>query len=459
MAYTFDQINSVLGQQAAGGSGNADIFGQGNGANGSQQGQSDQNQAGSSGTQKTSTDGELSAGSAGSSGVANTQPKQTNTQTSGQAILDKAKQANIDTGFTNKIVGDVKQGESTLQNEANAYTQAQAGKSAQNLGASDIEAGLSGDAGQQSKLNSLLHGTSANADQFQSGVTNQFQDIDQIGTQGGLQAYLKNRGNENYTEGQAALDSLLFSRDKNFQQGVQAAKQERNNLDQQKQNYESTLQGQAQQQLDAAQNSAKSGASNYLTGQQTAEQNLINSRLAAENAKRSEVHDNIQRYTDAEAADVVDPLAKANPGDAAIYQQARQNIVDNPYMHDQYQAAGAGDVLNGQEASRFNNILQLLGQGGTPVQTGPGNYGTGYNFDRKGYTDALMAEVNRLKNLPPPTVSASGGVKESTGGFNPFSSINTAVQTEKEHPGETLATGGLNIPVRAGAKEIKKLFK
>lgn len=451
MAYTFDQINSVLGQQQAGANGNANIFGSGGSADTSQQGQSAQSSAGSGEAPKTTTEGELSAGSAGSSSAAG-QPKQTSVQTSGQAILDKAKQANLDTGFTNKLVGDVKQGETTLQNEANAYTQAQGAKASQGTTAGAIEGALNGNKDNYGQVDSVLRGPAARADQFQSGVTNQFQDIDQIGSQGGLQSYLKKRGNENYTEGQAALDSLLFSRDKNFQSGLLAAKQERENLKGQKQNLESTLQGQAQNNLDAQQQAAKENTQRYIEGQKASFQQSTAAKIAAENARRLGVHNNINQYKDAQTIAAEKELVAQHPEYEQYIPQAQGNIQHN--IVDNYHQADAGDVSSAQDAQRFNNIMGLLGQGGAGLAPAAQPY-QDYTFDKGAYQNSLTNEINRLRNLPQPKKVGSSGVPMGQGGgIDVANPVNYAVDTAKEHPIETSVTGGLNVPVRAIGKKL-----
>lgn len=456
MAYTFDQINNALGQDQN----NANIFGQSVGADGSQGGQSAQSPAGSGAAPKTSTEGDISAGNAGSSGGAAPKPQVT-AQTSGQAILDKAKKSNLDTGFASNLVNDVKKGEQTLQNEANAYTSAQNQKSSSNLSAADIEQGLTGNSGKFSQVEDMLRGPQKRADQFQSGVAGQFQDIDQIGTQGGLQSYLKKRGNENYTEGQAALDSLLFSRDKNFQNSVQAAKQERENFNKQKLGLESTLQNQAQAKIDESQNAARQDTKKYIDQARQKFQDEAAARVAAENARRQQIEAGAGNQANEDAWNVFEPLkAQLGAGASPYLEAARKKIDANQYAQHGYTAANTGDVISGQEASRFNSILGLLGQGGSLAANNPAPY-QGYSYNKDAYRNALMEAVKQMQS-PSAHGSAGGYVPAATGGFNPFSPLEEA----KAHPLQTLATGGQNIAAKPlvdkakpAAEKLKNIAK
>lgn len=397
MAYTFNGINNLLDQQQS--QNNNNIFNQGSGA--SQGGDAASSGGdGSSSQTKTSTEGEVSSGG-GSSGTQQApKPAAAPKVNSGQAILQKAKNTNLDTGFSKNLVSGVQKSQQDLENEANQYTQAQQGKAQQNLSKEQIQQAESGEVGDFSTVSNLLKGPSAKADQFSSGISSRYQDIDNLSTQGGLQNYLQKHGNENYNSGQAALDSLLLSRDKNYQNDIQAAKAGRSALQSRQSDLEGNLTNQVQGYLDQKAAEAKNNARGVLSQDQQSLLNQLNARVGQYNQNLESSRKNAASDLEARKKQIIGELASENPALSRYLQERDLKIDPMAYYKANNNQYNIGNVAEQGEAQKYNRIMDLLGTGGQALGYKQNNL-KGYDFDEQMLRDALkLSAENELVTNP-----------------------------------------------------------
>jgi len=464
MAYAFDNINNLLdpAQQQGG----TNIFSSGQTAQSPDQPQSAAGQSGSAA--KTSTEGELSPGGSGSSTTgAQTNSEKATPQSSGAAILEKAKGENYNTEFANKIVGDVKAGQQNLQNQANQYIQAQRSKAPQQLQDQDVEAGLAGDAAARNKVENVIRGPGVNADSFNANVASRFEDIDQIGSQGGLQAYLQKRGGERYNAGQAALDSLLFSRDKGFQDTVAKARAEKQALRQQQADLDANLQRQEQENLNLSQANAKAQAKALLKQKQDAQRAVLQQRADDLGRRFSEDSANVWRFGDQKAAEEYNKFAATlSPEDKIRLGMVKDKVNVTPYATNKYAADvnkqyGYRNSGTAEQAARYNNILALLGEGGDTVQAG--DYaGDAQQFNAQGYQEALrnaLAMAPRGNAIGGTVASGSNGAGGNAA--SGLADLSHRIQNDPANSGQTLAQAAYNAGVSSipGGSSAKKKLK
>ncbi len=465
MAYAFDNINNLLGEGSDQQQG-SNIFSSGQTAQTPDQTQSAAGESGSAA--KTSTEGELSPGGSGSSTTgASTDSNKATPQSSGQAILEKSKNESYAPDFGNKIVGEIKKGGQTLQDQANQYVTAQSTKAPKGVEDADVEGALSGNQDARNKVENVVRGPGVNADQFQTNLDSNFQDVDQIGTQGGLQAYLQKRGDEHYNSGQAALDSLLFSRDKGFQQTLADAKTERQKLRSQQDDLNLNLQRQQQEKLNAAQGEAKAQAQALLRQKQAAQKAVLQQRADDLGGRYSEDLADLGKFGNARAQEEYQRFAaslspqdkirldmmmgKVNPG---------STYAKNKYAADVNKQFGYRNSGTADQASRYNNILSMLGEGGDTVNAGDYS-GDAREFDYGGYRDAMR---NALAQAPQGN-AIGGTVKSGSNGFgdNAFSGLANMSHEIQSGDLSSLATSPYNaqlssLPggskVSGGAKKL-----
>lgn len=379
MAYTFNQIDDMLNQN----NNQNNIF-----SGGDQSGQGGQQQQGGTqaqGGNKTTTEGELGAQGSSSSTTAPTTNPAATKQNSGQAIL--AKNKNTNAGFSQDVGNKIKQSQADLENEANKYVANQQSKGNYNV---NTGAALAGDQAARSGLEEVLHGPARQADDFRSNISSQFQDVDELASQSGLQNYLKKRGNESYSQGAAALDSLLLSRNPEYKKNVQEAKVQRDILRNRQNELEGAEFKSAQQQkIDEARDAARRAAIEDLTGRQSALMNSLQEKAAQENAARAALRAqvNTPEQEKAKFNEVKAELAKTNPelaallnytdpgtkiklgmgpGGGGVELDAAPGYKD--YKLSDYYGFGrdvsAEEMADQGQASQYNLIQDLLGAGG-----------------------------------------------------------------------------------------------
>ncbi len=424
MAYTFNNINGLMGPDEE----KANIF-----APGGSDANLPQNQAGggqgnaSGGTVKTDTGSDIGnvTGSTGAPGPgSSTGQKQTN-QTD---VLEK-NQYQQDPGFTTELQNNISKGQQDLQNEANSYTAAQNAKGDQRLSDADLSAAAGGDAAASSNVTGYLN-QSQTADPFANTVNTNYGDLDQLGNAKSLASYLQSRGGsisnsrfnpggQNYNSGMAGLDASLLFKNPNFQQGISQAKAQRDALQAMAQKYgagDATtpgLQAQSQAYIDQGLGAGKQAARQSLTDYAGAVQDPIYAQLKSENDARSNLMQNKDpNYIRQQTQSVIDQIKKEHPELAPylVGNEGLSNIsyatpggtaADTPAVDPSqfYHAGGyvnANDLTTADQATKYNHIMDLLGNGGARMTAGNGA-SPRESFDTAGLKNALVGNAGGIQ--------------------------------------------------------------
>lgn len=384
MAFVFNAINNQLEDQKA------NIFG---------------NQPGASAPGPTPSgaspgaDGTTDVGSGGGgSSSATPGPKPVsasgqNTQRT-QATINKAAQ-NIKTpGIVSKIGGNLQNSQAKVQEEANAYGQAAKQKSF-NLDQSALEGAASGDQNQYGAVAKRLDQQQADrAEQFKPQTQYQFQEVQDIQSNPGIKSMYKREVGPQYSRGEGAFDAMLLQKNPEFlkQRSELVQKQQALNNLVGKEQTDRTAQAQADYDANFARDTGD--IKTRLGG--IGESQLDAARRMAEevNARRAGI--DIGSIADQEEQALQDALAQElSSGGTSLYgragkllkdQNLRSLINEGDYIK-KGGDVGMEDVLDENQASKFNRVAALLGDN-RMYQAGKGA-GEDITKDSEGLREAL----------------------------------------------------------------------
>lgn len=399
MAYAFDKVNDLISNRE-----NQNIF-----SNDQSQAQGGQAQpvATSQPQVKTTTEGEL-GGASSSSGSSSSGSSNTQGSSTGMASSAQANQAafRANAGKTQKsktfddIGGQLAQNQQNLQAEANKYTQDQtaAANSATAFSGNDIDNAISGDSKAFGKIQRLINpGASTPAPSFVPSKDYNLDDANLLSTDAGLRKLVSRGQDTHYTPGMAAFDLASLRKSEGFDKNVRDLQAQSANLSKAQNDYTNTLPTQAQAYLDQKLKEAAGGIStglesryNNLNQQNEAEAKALNDRLAAMRkggvtgdqlaAFRKSVGDVARKQVEGASPDLInylDPSADLSP-----FVTYRDNVT-------------AQDMIDAQEASKFNAIMSLLGRGLTYQAADPlGDLAT---LDTQGAANELVRNATTAK--------------------------------------------------------------
>ena len=381
MAYAFDKIMSMVDPSKA------NIFG---GQDGSQ---SVGEQPGEPGVQKSSAGSDISSG----------QTAQQGKSASFAAPLPVSPQAKAPklTALTD-VETKITTNQQRLQDEANQYKKTQLAQQKYDVSQPDIESALSGDQEKSNKIFSTLQQTKPKVEEFKP--TQFKRETEQLGSDTGIQSYLRKQATPRYTLGSSAYDLSLLKKDPEFYTNLRKMQGREQDLEGQYRNYlnpDSGLQSEVAKVGVNELEQAKQNIRKYLADQQAMIDNanveqsqIYNTKLANLAGDTGGALADYIRGTGAGVGDIQPDLKMAiaaNPelekyltpeimGTFGIDPAAFGKITGKPTT--------ALDFMSGAEAQRYNNILGLLGKGGAVVA---GEEPTAMaDIDRQKYIDAVI---------------------------------------------------------------------
>lgn len=380
MAYTFDQINGLMGQN---GEQKTDIF--------SQQ-QPQQPQGGMQGSQPSQTgqqsgnapQADSSGGGGGSSAPSQAPKPVTNGQNASQADVLSKNQLAAQPGFTQTLQQNIGKAQGDLQNEANTYLDTQAKGAQGTLDKGVLDQAVGGDAHDYQSVQNYLNNNTKNADAYNSNVDTKFGQLDTLNNKNSLQSYLTQQGPETYNKGMASLDAQIMSTDPKFQQSLQQAKSQRDALQQLQQQYQGgQLQSQAQSTINNEIASGQQQARDYLNSRLNTVNSTMAQEAAAENSARAGLKATPdQGYIDSQVQNAYKELTSTNP-ELAQYLPQSGTVANNDSSKPSQQWANqfynpGGDVTPQQAASyddvfAYNKLNGLLNNSSQLSQSGTGN--------------------------------------------------------------------------------------
>lgn len=390
MAYTFNAINNMLGQENDNGKQN--IFNQGSSGGGDQS-----SGGGSQGSQAVEKD--VGGGALGSQNQTSAQPTQQQAKPKGnsaQAIMQKAQKSNMDTSkFTQGIQSNIAENQKNLENQASSFVQNQAARARQGVDSGTVRAAAGGDADAYGRVETTLRAPNTQAENFQFGGNTRFQDLDNMSTQGGLQQTLSKKGPAMYNQGQAALDSMLISKDKNYQKNLLEAKKQRDALRSRQQELEGgSMQQAAQAQINAQEARAREQALAELAAYRGEIESGVDRRMGNYFNLLEQAKQRSGGELSAMEQDLRGEIARENAALGDFVGGANVNEGDFASFNSPFRARE--EFYTPESAQNYNRILDLLGEGGTRY-SGVQDFGSYSNYNREGMKAALLEQARKAK--------------------------------------------------------------
>lgn len=392
MAYAFDSIQGLMDENKQQNQNN--IFGEGQAATV----QPTQPQGGAQVQTKTSTEGDL--GNAGSSSNSSSSGGQqaaptgvAGNQSDRAAFKANAGKTAAPKAFS-QIQGDLAKAESTLQQEANSYTSA--GQSAVNqansLKPQTIMGAVGGNAGDSEKIGSILRPPMSAPKNFKSSVSSP-EDASLLGTDAGLRSLVSRGQDANYNQGMAAFDLGLMKKDTPLMNQIKSANAQAKELAGKQTSLERDL-PEALRKYEEIKNQAARGQ--IYTGLGAVRANLDKQNaeeLAAKNAELERLRKSGINPSLADFEEISKLLpgaqSRANQldeGAGSFVTPAGVNLNKFATIRDNYTDR---DVIDAGEASKYNNIMNLLGLGG-PAYEAAGPLSPTYSFDKTGIENEMV---------------------------------------------------------------------
>lgn len=367
MAYNFSRINAALGSEDPNGKQN--IFAQ----------PAEMGQPGDGGSQQPKT--EARGASAGSSAGGETVSAQPMSQAANSQAAVQAAQSKAGTPkFTQGLDASLKASQHALQSEADAYTKKYQDQAAgYKVGTDVLDKAIVGDKDAQAKYTQLSGRTADATEQFapETDVVNE--DVAALTTQSGLGNLISREAGRGKLRGNEALfDARVLMGAPEFQRIRAALQGQQDQLVKSADDMRTSKTDESQKLLEDSLKAAKDESRGYLETSQTSLMDAQKAEAAAENALREamrkgtpEVKAKAQKFYDRAVralaseerkritTDSLMPYLKKTGIDPMKYLQVGKNVTEK-------------DVIDADEANRFNNIMGLLGTGGDNFSAGGG---------------------------------------------------------------------------------------
>lgn len=383
MPYVFDQVDQQLDSE---GNKKADIFGEGQTPEGASQTGAPPKAAAVQ--TKTDLSGEIAPGQAGGGGNTTKAPEITAGDRQKAINIQSTKQATPK--ITEQLGTNVANAQTSLQDEANKYTQGYKDKDYRE-GVNNDVLGKAVQGDEQAYNQAFNRATKQNygqVDEFKPATDTTFQDISDLQSRGGIQNVFRRQEGPQYSNADASYDSMLLTRNPEFRQIQQQLSQKQQALQAQDAQYRSTLPGQAQTLADTGFQNATTGIQSDLGNYQQGIENPLRQKMAEENARRQAM-DYQAAARDFENQQMADIAKTYSGGPNTIEQRAAKQLgfIDpNQYMSVDKDTDWR-EFASGSDAAQYNRIMGLLGKTDTLNQgAGPGQ---AVSFNQQGLRDAL----------------------------------------------------------------------
>lgn len=394
MAYAFDSIQGLMDENKQQNQNN--IFGEGQAATV----QPTQPQGGAQVQTKTSTEGDL--GNAGSSSNSSSSGGQQAAPTgvAGNQSDRAAFKANAGKTAAPKVFQDIggslAANQAAAQKEANEYTKnATTGyQSAYGYNPQDVREAAAGEEKATKKVSSILNAGPVQAPkEFAFSKDYSEPDARMLSTDAGLKNLLSRGQDPNYTSGMAAFDLGSLRKSDGFQSNVNSLQAKAADLDKQLGGYVSDL---PQNVRAIGENLFNTSRQGITTGLGAIRANLDKQNaeeLAAKNAELERLRKSGINPSLADFEEISKLLpgaqSRANQldeGAGSFVTPAGVNLNKFATIRDNYTDR---DVIDAGEASKYNNIMNLLGLGG-PAYEAAGPLSPTYSFDKTGIENEMV---------------------------------------------------------------------
>ena len=381
MAYAFEKIMNQMDKDKA------NIFGD------QQQGGGGQQQApqGTQGEVKSSIEGDISSGSGGTPRSYATPTQQNAGAQRAYEAAQKQPKAQGVMPAMSQTSANLTSADTKLQEEANKYVET--GKTDQNYSIpdTDVEAAIGGDLEKRSKVATTISQTTPKPVKAWAPQTDyNIEDIENFKSTPGITGYLRSQYGPGYTAGQSVFDTGVIRSDPQFYETLR-------NLEGRQQDLTKKAAGYADQDTGVEATVAKAGKENLTTAQTAIKKYLADQKAIIEGDQTKELEGfqaDVKGMTEdpAKRTAFVTEALKNPEINKRIEQVKRERPDLAKYLTPEVMAAfgidptqflkvtdptgvTADNFYDDKEATRFNAIMGLLGQGGAAKVAGarPGN--------------------------------------------------------------------------------------
>jgi hypothetical protein len=418
MAYVFQNIMGQLGQDKDQQS-QTNIFAEGQGSQDPSQG----GEGASPGQQpKTSTEGDLSGAGGGTGTAAEGLPNDIRKQDSRALKRNIGKVSTPD--FTNRIKNDLTTADQKLQQEADSYmSTAKTDADGYKLDDAALDKAVAGDMDAQTRIKSGITAEKRDYEDFIPQTKTEYEDVTNLGSSQGLNALLGKEARGQLSGREIAFDRSVLERSPEFIAIREALQGQQSALSEKAGGYKENKTTEAQKLIDESIKGAKDFATTGLQTRDKTLREMNQSEADAINAERKKMRESgvpqeaidrilgIKGQLAAEFDDTMrlDDLINSSDVDASKFLTFADDV-------------GMNDMVDENEAIRFNNIMMLLGNGGQSVIAGKGA-GDAYTLDERGVRDYVTGDAqNRRVGLDTDLMSERdqilAAIKERIGGEN-----------------------------------------
>jgi len=382
MAYAFEKIMNQMENNKT------NIFG------GQQQQGEAQPTQGTQGEVKSSIEGDISSGSGGSpKSFATPQQQNAGAQRAYEAAQKQPKAQGVMPAMS-QTSANLTAADTKLQEEADKYVTTGKADQTYDIPDADVEAAIGGDADKRSKVATTISQTTPKPVKTWAPQTDyNIEDIENFKSTPGISGYLRSQYGPSYSAGQAVFDTGVLRSDPQFYDTLR-------NLEGRQQDLTKKAAGYANPDTGVEATVAKAGKENLTTAQTAIKKYLADQKAIIEGAQTKE----LEGFQGDVKAMSEDPAKRAafvaeslkNPEISKRIEQVKRERPDlAKYLTPEVMAAfgidptqflkvtdptgvTADNFYDDKEATRFNAIMGLLGQGGAAKVAGtrPGSVGT-----------------------------------------------------------------------------------
>jgi len=417
MAYAFEKIMNQMNNPKA------NIFG---GDPNAQQGDSQvQSTQGTQGEVKSSIEGDISSGSGGSpKSFATPQQQNAGAQRAYEAAQKQPKAQGVMPAMS-QTSANLTAADTKLQEEANKYVETGKADQTYDIPDADVEAAIGGDADKRSKVATTISQAAPKPVKAWAPQTDyNIEDIENFKSTPGISGYLRSQYGPSYSAGQAVFDTGVLRSDPQFYETLR-------NLEGRQQDLTKKATGYADQDTGVQAQVAKAGKENLTTAQTAIKKFLNDQKAIIEGAQTKELEGfqgDVKAMSEdpARRAAFVDESLK-NP---EISKRINEVKIERPdlakYLTPEAMAAfgidpasflnvsstagiTADNFFDEKEATRFNAIMGLLGQGGAAKVAGSKPAGPA-SFKTEDYIKALFGKASGINEAA--DTKAQGRKKE-----------------------------------------------
>jgi hypothetical protein len=391
MAFAFSQINKLLEDE--GKPQQSNIFAADQGGQDPSQGGEGANLGQGQGV-KTSTEGDMAGGGGGSGTAAENVPMEMKKQ---DARVLKRNVGKVDTpDFTKSMQSQLSEADKSLQSEADKYIEG-AGKQASTYTVDDktLDSAVGGDQAAQDAARKALSAEMVDYEDFTPQTQYQFDNVANLDSSAGLDQLLKGESRGKLSAREIAFDRGILERSPEFIKIREALKGQQSSLIDKAGQMSTGKTEEAQKLIDTAIGNAKTGVETGLSNREKQLLKENEAEAAGINKARTEMQ---KAGIPKEVQDQVIAIKKGLAGtyeDSLRMDQMLMNAGIDPSKFMTWNTnVTAQDVIDEKEASKFNNILSLLGKGGDAYIAGKGA-GDAFSFDKNKASDAIVATAQQ----------------------------------------------------------------